>query len=592
MGKEQPPERHGSSPDGGPRAGAHPSDLRERAIRLSNEQKSRRHGSSAIDARESCELEIYRLELELQNEDLVRAHAELEKSLERSMHLFDFAPMGYAILAPDGAIRAINHVGAELLRRSRGDLIGRRFALFVSLRHRLTFSDLMAHVWSDTALTNSLEFELLIGEEERENSDDEGPTLRLTAKSLLEEERAVLIAFEDVTLQRRAEEKLRRAEKELREADRRKDEFLGVLSHELRTPLSIVLLYSQLMQCEQFDIVKIREMAAALERAAKMQRRLIDDLLDVSRIVAGKFSITSETVDIAEVARESLEAVRIEASAKELELSADIRWPAAAVRGDTQRLQQALTNLLTNAVKFTPVGGRIELRIEKKDRDVQIEVVDNGAGFEATQLELLFQRFWQADRSPTRSAGGLGLGLSIARTIVEAHRGTLRASSAGPGHGSTFTIVLPVESEPSDAPAIGGRGERPTLARMTEQRILIVEDDAKTREVLRALFDSVQADVRTAESAAEALEVHDRFRPDLLVCDVAMPDEDGCSLMRRIRARGPDRGGNVPAVALTALAGNEDRQRTREAGFQRHLAKPADMNELLATVSALLQQND
>jgi two-component system CheB/CheR fusion protein len=533
--------------------------------------------------------EIHQTELELQNEELTAARVELEKSLRRSMHLFEFAPIGYAILSPDGTIRAINQVGAQLLLRERGELIDRRWAVFVSLRDRVAFSDWAARVHDD-AERNSFEFELLLGDEETARVDGEAPIIRLTAKSLLEDDPAILIAFEDVTLQRKAEAKLRAAEKELREADRRKDEFFGVLSHELRTPLSIVLLYSQLMQCERFDAAKIREMAFALERSAKMQRRLIDDLLDISRIVAGKFDITREAVDVGTVVRDSLEAIRPDAQTKQLDLCAHIGTPLSPIRGDAQRLQQAVTNLLSNAVKFSFDGGRVELRVEPSAQSVQIQVSDHGAGFEPAQSALLFERFWQADRSPTRSVGGLGLGLSIARSIIEAHHGTLGAASVGPGHGSTFTILLPIEEGIGDAGALHMRGGERTNVALRGRRILIVEDDPKTREALRALFESVEAEVRTAEDSARALLMYDGFRPEIMVCDVAMPGEDGCSLLRRIRALSLERGGQVPAIALTALAGNEDKLRTRASGFQKHLAKPVDIHELLVTASALLHE--
>jgi CheY-like chemotaxis protein len=279
--------------------------------------------------------------------------------------------------------------------------------------------------------------------------------------------------------------------------------------------------------------------------------------------------------------------VQNSAERKQLTIIPHFEPRVACVRGDAERLQQVLTNLLVNAVKFTPAGGNIRLRLTQVEDRVRIEVSDSGAGIPSDFLPYIFDRFSQADRSHTRTAGGLGLGLSIARSIVQAHQGTLTARSPGRGRGSTFTVSLPVrEAHTSDAAPKPTSDLRSSSIR--GKRLLVVEDDESTRETLTDVLTRAGAEVRGADGGFAAMQVLNDFHPDVLVCDIAMPEEDGCALLRRIRARGPLEGGDVPALALTAFAAEEDRQRTREAGFETHLVKPVDIDQLITAVSALL----
>jgi signal transduction histidine kinase/ActR/RegA family two-component response regulator len=525
------------------------------------------------------ELEIHRIELESQNEQLRLAQQELEAGLDRYTQLFDFAPIGYATLGADGTVREVNHVGATLLREMRSTIVSRRFALFLAAPHRAPFAALLRAVVDEDAKKTS-DMELVYA-----SLEPKRPWVRITMSSLAGAEPTVLLAFEDVTLQKRAETTLRRADEALREADRRKDEFLAVLSHELRTPLSSVLLHAQLLQQRGLDKGAAVHSGEVIERAVKEQSRLVDDLLDLSGIVAGKLTLTAADTNLEAPVRAAVEAVCPRAQEKKIQLQLVVDGQVATTAVDAARVQQAVQNLITNAVKFTPEGGRIQVSLAEIDGRARIEVRDTGQGIDAALLPLLFDRFFQADRSSTRSTGGLGLGLSIARSIVEAHHGTLKAESAGKGQGAKFTILLPIVSRGASAP-LPERTAKATSLRGA--RLLVVEDDDGTRATLTKVFERAGATVRDAESGAAAMKVLARFKPDLLVCDIAMPDEGGCSLLRRIRRRGKRNGGDVGALALTAFADEGARARTREAGFQDHLVKPVDVDRLLDAVSTLL----
>jgi PAS domain S-box-containing protein len=521
--------------------------LRERAIeRLATEKTSPPNARNRTEALEH-ELDTHKMELEMQNEELRAARIELEEGLDRYTQLFDFAPIGYATIVADGTVREVNHVGASLLGELRGRVIGRRFTLFLSPHHRSAFNGLLDEVLGGD-VKRTLEVDLIRTVQER-------PCVRLTAVSVAAREPTALLAFEDVTMQKQAERRLHHADEMLREADRRKDEFLAVLSHELRTPLSSILMHAQLLQQGGIDESEARSSGDAIERAARMQVGLIDDLLDVSRIVAGKLSFRSERVSPGAVVQAAVDAVSNESRKKTIGVTMAIAPTASLLVGDASRLQQAVGNLLTNAVKFTPEHGRIHVTLDEIRGKVRIEVRDNGVGIDRASLPRLFERFWQADSSATRSSSGLGLGLSIVHSIVEAHGGTVHAESEGKGQGSTFTIFLPTASAPSEV--VSGAPARAEFAKIHGARLLVVEDDEGTRATLKHVLKRAGADVRDAGNGAGAMKLLARFKPDVLVCDIAMPKEDGCALLRRIRAWEKKRGGHVQAVALTAFAGEE-----------------------------------
>jgi PAS domain S-box-containing protein len=548
--------------------------LRKRA-----EESLAKGKASAGTTRLEHELDVHRIELEMQNEQLRATQTELEAGLDRYTQLFDFAPIAYVTLAADGTITQVNHAAATLLGRPRKRVVGQPFVWFVTADHRTAFQAMLADVVTHH-LDKSCEVELRVDLPER-------PVVRMTAASLAGKEPLILVAFQDISLHKRAESALRRADEELREADRRKDEFLAVLSHELRTPLSTLLLHGQLLERGTLDANGIKRSGRTIVRAARAQSRLIEDLLDVSRIVQGKLTLKRNRVSVDTVVRAAADSVAGPAKERLIDVVLDIEPSVTQVQGDPDRLQQAVANLLTNAIKFTPPEGRVEVSLREVDRQVQIQVRDTGMGIDPAFLPHIFLRFAQGDRTTTRAAGGLGLGLSIAQTIVEAHHGHIRAESPGRGKGSTFTITLP------PMPAVVSEGAELTPLPWVETnirgaRLLIVEDDSSTRETLTQIFELAGGDVREADGPATAMQVLDEFKPDLLVCDIAMPGEDGISLLRRIRARGAEHGGDVRAIALTAFAGEDMRKRTLAAGFQEHLVKPINVDQLLDTVSHLL----
>lgn len=408
-------------------------------------------------------------------------------------------------------------------------------------------------------------------------------------------ERLVLLAFDDITDRRRGEADRERllaeaeaAKASAEAANQAKDEFLAMLSHELRTPLSTLLMQADLLRETKRGDERIQKAAEAIERAAKAQAQLIEDLLDISRIATGKLRMEMQAVDLPAIVRAAVELIRPSAERKHLELELRVvDDDPPPVIGDPQRLQQAVWNLLTNAIKFTPEKGRVTVTVDTAGDRERIEVRDTGVGIDPSFLPNVFQRFRQEDRVLTRSVGGLGLGLGIVRYVVEAHGGTVEAASEGKGKGATFTVLLPL----MNAHVAAGGGAAPPAAApggsIENVRILIVEDDQGTREALTDVLELAGAEVRSAATAAAGLSAFDAFRPELLVCDIAMPDEDGYSLLGRIRALGAERGGDVPAIALTALATDDDRRRATEAGFQLHMAKPVDVARLIAALAGL-----
>jgi signal transduction histidine kinase/ActR/RegA family two-component response regulator len=374
------------------------------------------------------------------------------------------------------------------------------------------------------------------------------------------------------------------------EANRGKDEFLAMVSHELRTPLNAITGWAKMLRQGTLTPDKQRRAVEVIERNAMVQTQLIEDLLDVSRIIAGKLRIELVPLEISGVIEMAVEAVRPQADAKRVELHADLASDAA-VLGDADRLQQVVWNLLTNAVKFTPAEGVIEVELATRGEECIIRVSDTGRGIATEVLPHIFDRFRQGDSTTTRSQGGLGLGLAIVRQLVEAHGGRVEAKSAGLGKGATFEVTLPALA------ALGVRGAHRASAGSADVidllgvSILVVEDEADARELVKDLLVSRGATVLEAASAAQALATLEVHTPDLIVSDIAMPEKDGYSLMREIRGRPQERAGWIPAIAVTALAREEDRWEALAAGFQAHVAKPIDPSELAKAVARLCQRD-
>jgi signal transduction histidine kinase/CheY-like chemotaxis protein len=387
-----------------------------------------------------------------------------------------------------------------------------------------------------------------------------------------------------------AREQEARAEAE--KANRSKDEFLATLSHELRTPLNAMFGWVYLLGGGKLDEATSAHGLEVLGRSTRTLARLIDDLLDVSRVSSGKLRLEWRLTELAPVLEAAAEAVRPTAEARGVALQVELDPAVGPVSGDATRLQQVAWNLLSNAVKFTPRGGRVQLRLARRDGQVEIAVRDDGQGIRPDFLPYVFERFRQGDSTPTRAHGGLGLGLTIVRELVELHGGTVTAGSAGEGQGATFTVRLPLAAAAPDRRGGAGASPSPTSevtesAGLSGLRVLVVDDEADARDMIAVILTQRGAEVSTAGSVHEALTALDRVRPDVLVSDIGMPGEDGYSLIRQVRARPAERGGRTPAAALTAYARAEERSRALASGFQMHAPKPIDPDELVTVVQAL-----
>ncbi|MHC5758635.1 PAS domain S-box protein [Nostoc sp.] len=441
-------------------------------------------------------------------------------------------------------------------------------------------------------------------------------------------ERASLIA----SLQQQTEQ--------LQEANRMKDEFLGILSHELRSPLNAILGWAQLLQRSKLNETQMARATETIERNAKAQTQLIEDLLDISRMIRGKLRLNVRTCNLVPMIESAIETVSLAAQSKEIDLRfslipsketpnsdwglginrENLESPEAQsqtnqhsedsklsensqflVSGDFERLQQIIWNLLSNAIKFTPVGGRVEVQLsvvsgeEKQqttDKYAQIQVIDTGIGMSRDFLPYVFDRFRQADSSSTRTYGGLGLGLAIVRHLVELHGGTVHADSPGKEQGATFTVKLPLLKTPPLSPfpplPLSPSPPPPLPLSLLGVRVLVVDDQADTREFITTVLEQCQAEVKAVASVSEALQVITQWKPDVLVSDIGMPQEDGYSLIRKLRSQPPELGGNIPAAALTAYARAEDRMRAIQEGYQLHLPKPIEAAELATVVASLV----
>jgi signal transduction histidine kinase/ActR/RegA family two-component response regulator len=391
-------------------------------------------------------------------------------------------------------------------------------------------------------------------------------------------------------------EQMARAEAET--ANRMKAEFLATVSHEIRTPLNAIIGWSHLLRSGSLDEATITRAIETIDRNAKSQAQLIEDILDVSRMITGKLRLNNEPVDIASVINAAIDSVQLAIDSKELQLEVTLDPSARHTVGDGNRLQQVVWNLLANAIKFTPSGGRIEVKVERSDRNVQIRVTDTGQGIGQDFLPFIFDRFRQADGTTTRQHGGLGLGLAIVRHLVELHGGTIKAESAGDGKGATFTIKLPLAPQGSKVRKnVTGNLQRKegieshvtSLPSLDEVKVLLVDDDPDTLQILSVMLGGSQAVVQTAASVAEALEILEWYEPHVLVSDLAMPDEDGYSLIDKLRARESKGGPQIPAVALTSYVRVEDRARALSAGFNMFVPKPVQPEELITAIASLAE---
>ncbi|GAB1545211.1 hypothetical protein NUACC21_78870 [Scytonema sp. NUACC21] len=415
----------------------------------------------------------------------------------------------------------------------------------------------------------------------------------------------IAISFSDISQRKKDEqermqllERERAARAEAESANHIKDEFLAVLSHELRSPLNPILGWAKMLRTRKYDEKATNRALETIERNAKLQAQLIEDLLDVSRILRGKLVLNVCPVNLVTIIEAAIETVHLAAEAKGIQIQTVLDSSIGLVSGDTNRLQQVFWNLLSNAVKFTPNGGRVEVRLERVGHHAQIHVIDNGKGINLEFLPHVFEYFRQENSSTTRKFGGLGLGLAIVRYLTEMHGGSVRAHSQGEDLGATFTVSLPIihnncqsqalsSIDPHSAPYEETFDPTPHLP-LKGLRILIVDDEADIRELVAFILEESGSFVTVTKSAAEALAAIGKSVPDLLVCDIGMPNMDGYMLLRQIRASSPEQGSQIPAIALTAYAGEYNQQQALTAGFQMHISKPVDPDELLRAIASLV----
>ncbi|HEU4797047.1 MAG TPA: ATP-binding protein, partial [Pyrinomonadaceae bacterium] len=411
--------------------------------------------------------------------------------------------------------------------------------------------------------------------------------LDVTAREKAEAERAALLIRE------------RDARRHAEEADRLKDEFLATLSHELRTPLTSILGWASMIRNGEVEGSSATRAIETIERNARSQARLIDDLLDVSRIITGNLRLDLHPLNLAPIVEAAIDALRPTADVKGIQLRTEFVSGDCLVKGDPNRLRQVIWNLLSNAIKFTQRGGVVVINLNCVGSAARLAVADTGEGISAEFLPYVFDRFRQAEGSISRKQGGLGLGLAVVRHLVELHGGAISAESEGLGHGSLFTVELPLAEERRD-PAraeerrreVERRRSRKGTVRLDGVHVLLVEDDDDSRKLLGTMLKRYGAKVTATKSAAEALNVFSGDVPDVLISDIGMPDEDGYEFIQKLRALPPDQGGNTPAIALTGYASRKDKERALTAGYQLHIAKPIEQSDMMAAIAALVGRGD
>jgi len=523
-----------------------------------------------------------------------RAAEEAVRESHRLFHsVIEGTPDGIFVKTPEGRYLMVNTACAQFLNKRREEIIGKNdLELFPSdTAHQFIEQDRRVLATGETQIFEGS----AVGPSKTRMyvvtkgvyRDDEGKILGLIGIS------------HDITERKRAEEQRvqlireQQARREAETASRLKDEFLATVSHELRTPLTAILGWASVLKSRQFETGAAKRALETITRNARAQARLIDDILDTSRIATGKLSLELGVVELVPVIEAAVQAVRPAADAKHIELDCSLDPSMRPVSGDSVRLEQVVWNLLVNAVKFTPPAGRVKVRLARVNSSARITVSDTGSGIRPEFLPFAFDRFRQGDSSSTRAHGGLGLGLSIVRDLVEMHGGTIRAESRGADQGATFAVELPLlQTDDGGAaqrkPAAQSDARPSSSAALTGVRVLVVEDNTDARELLALALADAGAEVSSAASAREAMETLQRLKPDVLVSDIQMPDEDGYTLIRKVRALAPNAGGQIRAAALTAYTRTEDRARALRAGFQAYVAKPVQVDELVAVVANLV----
>jgi PAS domain S-box-containing protein len=527
---------------------------------------------------------------------------ELRRSEETFRLALEAAPTAILIVGREGRITLANSLTERLLGYSRQELIGSSIEDLVPVRYRHGHGkyrrDFFASLSRRPMGAGRDLFAL------RQDGSEVPVEIGLSPFQS-DGTVFVLAAITDITERKRAEDERAQllareqaARQEVERTNHLKDEFLATLSHELRTPLNAIVGYARMLRSGAMDQAKHPQVFEKIDRNAMALTQIVEDVLDVSRIISGKVRMRIQPVDLAALVRDTVETVRPAAEAKRLNTDIHVDSKAAPISGDSDRLQQVVWNLLSNAVKFTPDGGRIQVRVEHVDGQMEVVVSDTGMGITPEFLPHMFERFRQGDGGTSREHGGLGLGLAIARHLVELHGGSISGASAGRGKGATFRVRLPfvgVQPEPESPesrvpPPRAMEGWKASHSSLQGVHVLAVDDDADALTLLREIFESAGAQVTAIDSGAQVLRQIHSARPDVVVTDIAMPSIDGYEMLRRIRSSDDKAVSHVPAIALTAHARSEDRAKASASGFQLHIAKPIDPSELIAAVAALVRR--
>lgn len=542
-----------------------------------------------------------------QSINLARRRAEEALRKQSDWLRVTLSSIGDAVISTDveGHVTFMNRVAESLTGWGEAEAMGRSLAdvfQIVNEESRQPVENPALRALSSVTIVGLANHTILIAKDGTEwPIDDTAAPIRSEQGEVL----GAVLVFRDISERKRMELERERllataqaAQKEAEHANRLKDEFLATASHELRTPLTAVVGWSRMLRTGKLDAENSARALEAIERNATLQTKLIDDLLDVSRIITGKLILDRRAIEMAHVLSDAVNTVRPAADAKNITIVTSFDAETGPVLGDANRLQQVVWNLLSNAVKFTPKNGRIEVGLQRVNSQAEISVRDSGEGISSEFLPYVFDRFRQGDGKTTRLHSGLGLGLAIVRHLVELHGGTVNAHSDGPGLGATFKVRLPVLSINS---VLGKKGARDlTNARGTDGlsiecpprldgvRVLIVDDDSDTRQMLNAVLSECQAEVIIAASAAQAIVEIERRKPDVLVSDLGMPEQDGYELIKKVRGmESADHTARIPALALTAYAKAEDRVRALASGYQVHLSKPVEPAEFVLVVANL-----